>query len=235
MTFIVPDFASTLAFLAIVGFVLAAYLYATHRSYMNAAGGPWKATFIAAGVTALFLGLFSALVVGGWAAAKPMPRLPLFFAALNFSALAAALSPWGRRLAVGMPIAVLLGFQGFRLPLELVLHDWAAQGSIPGTMTWTGSNWDIVSGITALAFIPIVRKRPLSAWIPNLVGFLLLLNVMRVVAFSSPLPFAWSLNPPLLLGFHLPYAWIAPVCVGGALIGHILLTRALLAQNPSKA
>jgi hypothetical protein len=35
-------------------------------------------------------------------------------------------------------------------------------------------------------------------------------------------------TPPLLLALHLPYAWIGPVCVGGALAGHIVLTRALL-------
>jgi hypothetical protein len=27
---------------------------------------------------------------------------------------------------------------------------------------------------------------------------------------------------------HLPYALIAPVCVAGALAGHVILTRALL-------
>jgi hypothetical protein len=56
------------------------------------------------------------------------------------------------------------------------------------------------------------------------------LNVMRVVVLSSPLPFGWNVSPPLLLAFHLPYALIAPVCVGGALFGHIVLTRALIKQ-----
>jgi len=33
--------------------------------------------------------------------------------------------------------------------------------------------------------------------------------------------------PSLLLAFHLPYAFIAPVCVGGALLVLIVLTHAL--------
>ena len=52
--------------------------------------------------------------------------------------------------------------------------------------------------------------------------------VIRVALFSSPVPFGWGQQPPLLLALHLPYAYIGPVCVGGALIGHIVLTRALL-------
>ena len=30
---------------------------------------------------------------------------------------------------------------------------------------------------------------------------------------------------------HLPYAWIVPMCVAGALCGHIVLTRALLMRG----
>jgi hypothetical protein len=44
---------------------------------------------------------------------------------------------------------------------------------------------------------------------------------------SSPLPFAWGVKPPLQLALYLPYAWIVPICVDGALFGHIVLTRAL--------
>ena len=66
------------------------------------------------------------------------------------------------------------------------------------------------------------------AWVANLVGFALLLNVMRVAVLAAPVPFGWGQQPPLLLAFHLPYALIGPVCVGGALFGHIVLTRALL-------
>ncbi len=44
---------------------------------------------------------------------------------------------------------------------------------------------------------------------------------------SSPLP----VEPPLVLAFHLPNALIVPVCVGGALFGHVALTRALLRKG----
>jgi hypothetical protein len=55
-----------------------------------------------------------------------------------------------------------------------------------------------------------------------------LLNVMRVALLSAPVPFGWHVEPPLLVALHLPYMYIGPVCVGGAIAGHVILTRALL-------
>lgn len=162
----------------------------------------------------------------GIMAANPMPMIPIFFAVNLLTAVAFAFSPVGTALAA-LPLPALVAFQGFRLPLELVLHDWAEQEVIPTTMTWTGSNWDIVTGIVSLALAPF-SKNPAVAWVANIIGIVLLFNVARVAVMSSPLPFAWDVQPPLQLAFFIPYSWIAPVCVAGALAGHIILTRALL-------
>lgn len=95
-------------------------------------------------------------------------------------------------------------------------------------MTWTGQNWDIVSGILALLLAPLCRFSKAWAWVVNGVGLVLLANVARVALFSSPVPFGWPVEPKLALIYHAPYVLIIPVCVGGALIGHLALTRALL-------
>jgi hypothetical protein len=60
---------------------------------------------------------------------------------------------------------------------------------------------------------------------------LLLANVMRVAILSSPVSFGWPVVPKLELIYRVPYALIIPVCIGGALIGHIALTRALLRKG----
>jgi hypothetical protein len=86
----------------------------------------------------------------------------------------------------------------------------------------------MISGIVALVTFSFVGKYRGLAWFANIVGLVLLINVMRVALMSAPVPFGWHIDPPLLVAFHLPYALIGPVCVGGALIGHIVLTRALL-------
>jgi len=137
----------------------------------------------------------------------------------------------GGWLAAGVPITWLVAFQGFRLPLELILHAWAHQGTIPSTMTWTGQNWDIVSGGAALLAAPLARRHRVAAWCANVIGMALLLNVVRVAVLSSPISFGWQITPPLLLAFHLPYALILPVCIGGAAMGHVVLTRALLRHS----
>jgi hypothetical protein len=122
-----------------------------------------------------------------------------------------------------------VAFQGFRLPLELVLHSWVLQGVIPGTMTWNGSNWDVFSGIACLGLAPLSPYSKVAAWAANVIGIVLLVNVGRVAAMSAPVPFGWhDVEPKLLLPYHLPYALIVPVCVGGALAAHVILTRALL-------
>ena len=97
-------------------------------------------------------------------------------------------------------------------------------------MTWTGANFDVVSGALALVAGVVGRRLPIAPRIANVVGIALLVNVARVAILSSPLPFAAGVQPPLQLAFHLPYALIVPVFVGGALAGHVIFIRALLSR-----
>jgi hypothetical protein len=101
-------------------------------------------------------------------------------------------------------------------------------------MTWSGANFDIASGIVAVVLAPFAARRRV-AWVANIIGFALLANVARVAVMSSPLPFAWNVEPKLTLLTHLPYAFIAPVCVAGALAGHVILTRRLLSRKVSSS
>ena len=226
MEFVPASAASVTAFLLIVGFVVVALLWAVHRAWRSI-----QITTNAAAVLAVWLGAQGVLVASGRMSSLPLNGLPFFFGPILIIWTALALSPLGGKIAAQVPLAALVAFQVFRLPLELVLHSWAAQRTIPGTMTWTGQNWDILSGILALACAPLAARYRGAAWFANGVGFVLLLNVMRVAIMSSPVPFGWNTQPPLVLAFHLPYALIGPVCVGGALFGHLVLTRALLTKQ----
>ena len=228
MDFQAADLTSLTVFVGIIIYILAAVVLGVYTASVEL-GGPAKkrAAVVAVGLI-LWLMFVSAVVGSGTLAASPMPRLLLFMAGSNLVAIALALSPIGGWLATGLAVRTLVAFQIFRLPLELVLHQWAESGTIPQTMTWSGYNFDIISGVFALAVTLFAGTNRLAAWMFNIVGFSLLANVIRVAVMSLPLPFAWGTNPPLMLGFHLPYALIVPVCVGGAMAGHIVLTRALL-------
>jgi hypothetical protein len=230
MPFQPADATSLAAFVVIVIAVLAAFVAGVHRAHRGMPGGGGQTLKIAF-AAAVWVGLLGWIVASRRMQQLPLNGLPFFFGSILVVSVAVALSPLGSRLATGVQIAALVGFQAFRLPLELVLHSWAAQGTIPGTMTWTGQNWDIVSGIVCLAAMPWANRNRAVAWTANIIGSLLLLNVIRVALLSSPLPIGWGTQPPLLLALYFPYALIGPVCVGGALIGHIVLTRALLRRS----
>jgi hypothetical protein len=229
MDFVPGSSGSVAAFVGVVAGVLVAFLAGVHRAWTRTGGQAGRATALVAGASLAWLGLLSAGVASGAVISAPMPGLPIFFGVSLGGGLAIGLSRLGGRLAQGLTLTALVGFQGFRLPLELILHAWGESGTIPMTMTWEGSNLDVVSGALALLCAPLVGRWRGVAWLANVVGFVLLVNVGRVAILSSPLPFAWpDVSPRLALGMVLPYAWIGPVCVGGALAGHVILTRALL-------
>ena len=216
------------AFLFVCAFVVAAFLRGVWVGAQSQGRNPLHLTILVGLGLLLWLTAAGGLVASGWLDGSPRRLIVLGGGAMTGS-LILGLSPLGRWLAVAVPIPWLLAFQGFRLPLECVLHSWVHQGVIPKTMTWTGSNWDILSGIMALGLAPFSQRFRAAAWIGDTVGIILLINVVRVAAFSTALPFAWQdVTPKLLLPYHLPYALIIPVCIGGALAGHVVLTRALL-------
>ncbi len=217
------------AFVGVVAGVLVAFFAGVHRAWARTGGQAGRATMLVVGASLAWLGLLSVGVASGAVIDAPMPGLPIFFGVSMGGGLAIGLSRLGGRLAQGLTLPALVAFQGFRLPLELILHAWGESGTIPTTMTWEGQNLDIVSGVIALLCAPLVGRWRGAAWLANVVGLLLLINVGRVAMLSSGLPFAWpDVSPRLQLAMYLPYAWVGPVCVGGALAGHVILTRALL-------
>jgi len=177
-------------------------------------------------------------VLTGWLLVSAVPTLAGLMAPDGpippqlMMALVMGLSVWvamsasGKAISRTAPLYLLIGFQGFRLPLELVLHGWVAQGVAPPQMTWTGANVDILAGVIALVAIPLVKWRPATGWIPTLLGMVLLANVVSVVARSLPGPLQ-SFPDPITLPNQFPHVWIATVCVAGALVGHLIALRAL--------
>ena len=230
MSFTHANSASIGAFLGVVAFVLIGLF--SGLAFVRSRGLllPSQAKGVTFAVI-LWIALSSLLPASGVVESKPQLAIPLFFGSVIAAAFALSLSPVGRILAQGLPIIALVAFQGFRLPLELVLHSWASQGTIPETMTWTGQNPDIIAGIVAIIAAPFSLRSRGVAWAANLIGIILLLNVWRVAMLSSPVPFGWQVEPPLMLAAYLPYAWIGSVCVAGAIAGHVILTRALLRRG----
>ncbi|MFT5683304.1 MAG: hypothetical protein ACI8RZ_004235 [Myxococcota bacterium] len=132
---------------------------------------------------------------------------------------------------MGLPLWALIGMQGFRLPLELLLHQWWTEGTVPIQITFRSENLDILTGILALAAGVALWRGWLGrrgAGVVNLIGVGLLLNVARIVLRTAPTPFQILTDEPVLeLIYHAPYVWIATVCVAAAFTAHILVFRRL--------
>ncbi len=226
-----PNELSTAVFILIVAFVVASILGGTFLSCRdNHARAQKRSTQVGIGL-AVWMLASAVLAESGVFESHPLPSIPMFVTLMIFGAFAFGLTPVGTEIARRIRLSTLVAFQAFRLPLELVLHSWVEQGTIPATMTWTGQNLDIVSGLVALVAAPLAARWKWAAWVANVVGIVLLINVGRVVVMSSPLPIGWGVEPPLMLIAHFPYVWIGSVCVAGAVFGHVVLTRALLLRK----
>lgn len=228
-----PSTGSTAAFLAVVALVIGLFVVGVGRAYRSR-----RAALVAAAACAGWVALTGAYVAVGLPG-RGAPGLMGFFAVANLGAIALAFSPVGTRLVDGLPLWTFAAFQGFRLPLEGVLHAWGSEGTIPMQMTFEGHNFDIVTGVlgVAVAVAALARRGQLPRGLllgVNAIGSALLIGVIVIVLLSSPLPIKSYEGPPILLGLHLPYAWIAPVCVAGALSGHLMMWRALL-RSPARA
>lgn len=207
------------------------------RAYLEPNGelGPGRALFRMFFTIGLWMAITAALASSGTLGdfqARP-PPLVVLMAFVVVASLAIAFSPFGTRLARDVPLAWLIGYQGFRFPLELVMH-WAAdEGVMPVQMSYDGRNLDIITGVTAIVVAWMVargwgtRRTP---WLWNILGTGLLINILVVAVLSLPIFARWGPDQLNLWITHAPFIWLPTVLVPFALIGHLLLWRRLLGR-----
>ncbi len=136
----------------------------------------------------------------------------------------------GTRIARYLPVWALVAIQGFRLPLELAMHALVARGIMPVQMSYSGRNFDIVTGITAIVVALMVKRgyagRALvTAW--NVLGLALLVNVVAVAIASTPMFRAFGDDRVVTFVAYAPFVWLPAVMVVAALAGHIVIFRAV--------
>ena len=124
----------------------------------------------------------------------------------------------------------LVGFQAFRVPMELILWQLAAARVIPISMTFEGRNFDILVGLTAplVAWLAFARKwtspGPVILW--NVFGLALLGNVVTLGAFSAPTTFRRFFDgPPNEMIAYFPFVWLVSFVVPLAVTGHVASIR----------
>jgi len=189
----------------------------------------------------------TAAVIGGWMLLTAMlasagvlarvDRAPAPMAVMLPLVLAlpmvVALSPLGGRLAAALPVAALVGLQIFRLPLELVMHRAADLGIMPPELSYSGYNFDIVTGTSAVVLFLALRVAAVPravVWVWNVWGLWCLAVIAWVARSGSPTVRAFGDDPRHVNTWvlYFPYVWLPTVLVMIALSGHLVLTRALL-------
>lgn len=164
----------------------------------------------------------------------PPPFMGLVVAVLAL-AFSIAFSRVGARLAA-LPVWALVAAQSFRLPLEVVMHRLAQHGIMPEQMSYTGRNWDVLTGVTAVLVAGAIRAgigggRLALVW--NVMGLGLLANVLVIAIVSTPRFAAFGADHLNVFVTDVPFVWLPAVMVLTALGGHLVIFRALARPGPS--
>ena len=229
------------SFIALALVVAGAFVAAVYRSSSTADSAQRaRRTAIAGVVTAAWL-----LLTFGLAASERLsftsrpPTMLLLIAATIVTAFAIGTSRLGLRLATGVPLAALVGAQAFRFPLELLLHRSYQEGLMPVQMSYSGLNYDILSGLSAIVVALALVRRPQSLVIVrvwNVAAIVLLANIFTVAMLSAPTPLRFFHNEPANDWItQAPWVWLPTVFVLAAIIGHILVYRRLRHEARSGA
>ena len=178
-------------------------------------------------------------MAGTWAAAQAgvfqnwnqtPPPFALLVAVIVLLSLVITFSSVGRRLAQFLPLWALVGAQGFRLPLELAMHEMYERGVMPREMSYSGRNFDIVTGASAIVLALLLATgtgggRLVAIW--NALGLALLINVVTVAILGTPRFQYFGPDRQNTWVTYPPYVWLPAVMVLAALAGHLIIFRAL--------
>ena len=226
----------TVFFVAIVAVLAGLFILVAWRAGQNLGEEPsvtWLWTLGTAGFVLVWLAATAILAAHGklsdWSTWPP-PMMKLV-ATAGILTLFYAFSRIGGRLAFGLSIAGLVGFQVFRVAVELVLFLLHRSGVVPIQMTLEGLNFDILTGLSApvVAWLATRDRLPTwGLWVWNVIGLSLLLNIVTISILSTPVPFRIFLNEPANTFItQAPYVWLPVFLVQAAFFGHLLVFRRL--------
>ena len=157
------------------------------------------------------------------------PGLLVLVAPVVLTLLALTLTAPGARLASAIPLEVLLGFQFFRVGVELSLHHLWSQRLAPRLMTLGGGNVEIIIALTAPIAAWLVSRGLTSrrlAWIWNVAGILSLGNVVvrAVLTAPGPLHLIHAEVPDIAI-ITYPFTFVPGFMAPLALALHVLAFR----------
>ncbi len=154
----------------------------------------------------------------------PPPQMALLVPLIIGMVLLFAL-PGGRRWLLKADIKALTALHILRIPVEIVLHEAYLKGHVPKAMTFSGHNFDILTGSSAVFLVVWMAagkgpgRRILLVW--NLVGTVLLGIVVVTAVLSIPSSIQrLSFDQPNILVVSPPWILLPAMLVPAVLWGH---------------
>ena len=135
-----------------------------------------------------------------------------------------------------LPISLLTGLHVIRIPIELTLSWLSEARVIPEIMTFHGTNFDIVSGISApLAFYFALKNTSASRYILigwNIIALGLVLNVLITAMFCIPSPIQkLAFEQPNIAVLYAPYIWLPAIVVPIVIFAHLASLYQLIGRR----
>jgi hypothetical protein len=136
----------------------------------------------------------------------------------------------GKQLLQQIQPQWLIYLQSFRILVEIGIWVLVRNGSLPEQMSFEGRNFDILTGLFAfpVGYYCFVKKTwpPVVALLYNIVGLVLLVNVVTVSALSLPTPLrAFHNGPDSSLITTFPFIYLPGLLVPLAYTLHIFSLR----------
>jgi len=160
------------------------------------------------------------------------PRIFLTFGPTIVMFLILFFSKRGKRWIENLNLKILTLLHIVRVPVELVLYGLFLEETIPELMTFSGRNFDILAGITApfvyyFGFVKITFSTKLIL-IWNILGLVLLLNIVLNAILSAPLPFQqFAFDQPNIAILYFPFIWLPAMVVPLVLFSHLVALKRL--------
>lgn len=124
-----------------------------------------------------------------------------------------------------------------RIAVEIVLLWLFVNRYVPRLMTFEGSNFDILSGLTApiIFYFGFVKTKNLNKniiLIWNFVCLALLINIVVLAILSAPFPFQrFAFDQPNIAVLYFPFVWLPCCVVPIVLLSHLAVIRQLVIPN----
>jgi hypothetical protein len=160
------------------------------------------------------------------------PRFAIMIAPALLAILILFVTKRGRRFIDSLSPVILTQLHMVRIFVEIILYWLFLYKYIPRLMTFEGRNFDILAGLSApvITYFGFVKhklsKKFMIFW--NIIGLLLLLNIVINAILSAPFPFQqFAFSQPNIAVLYFPFVWLPSFLVPVVLFSHLVLIRQL--------